>query len=72
MFLLTWWNLGYYYVAYPVMIVALLGIWLVVKQLVANHEFLYRVFWPNFWNLGCLLMVISYVISIFCYQLPTP
>ncbi len=72
MFSLTWWNLGYYYIAYPLMIVALLGIGLVGKQLLTNHEFLYRIFWPHFWNLGCLLMVISYVISIFCYQLPTP
>lgn len=70
--ILTWWNLGYYYIAYPIIIIAGLGIILVMKQLIGQHEFLYRIFWPSFWNLSCLLMVISYVISIFCYQLPTP
>lgn len=70
--LLTWWNLGYYYIAYPLIIISLLGIILVLKQFSTNHEFLYHRFWSAFWKWGCLLMVFSYVISIFCYQLPTP
>lgn len=72
MLILACWNLGYYYLAYPLIVISLLGIGLVIKQFMFNHEFLYQRFWPSFWNLGCLLMVISYVVSIFCHQLPTP
>lgn len=70
--ILAWWNLGYYYIAYPLLLIALLGIGLVVKQVVAQHEFLYSQFWPTFWNLGCGVTIISYVVSIFCHNLPTP
>ncbi|MDY3701971.1 MAG: hypothetical protein SO061_00195 [Limosilactobacillus coleohominis] len=72
LFALTWWNLGYYYIAYPLILIALLGIGLVIKQLISNHEFLYRPFWQQFWILGVGLMIISYVVSIFCCHLPTP
>lgn len=65
LFALTWWNLGYYYIAYPLILIALLGIGLVVKQLISNHEFLYRPFWQQFWILGVGLMIVSYVVSIF-------
>lgn len=70
--ILTWWNLGYYYIAYPVLILALFGIIIVVRELVNRHEFLYQRFWPIFWRGGCVLMIFSYVVSVFCYHLPTP
>ncbi len=72
MYILTWWNLGYYYIAYPLIILAALAVFLVIKQLVTQHEFLYRRFWVKFCSFGCLLIIISYVVSIFCYHLPTP
>lgn len=70
--ILTWWNLGYYYIAYPIMLLSLLGISIVGIQLVRHHEFLYQRFWPIFWRWACLLMIFSYIISIFCFRLPTP
>lgn len=72
LFILTWWNLGYYYIAYPLIIIGILGISLVLKQVMTNHEFLYQPFWRQFWILGTELMIISYVTSIFCGNLPTP
>lgn len=70
--LLTWWNLGYYYIAYPILIVAIFGIVIVIRELIIHREFLFRRFWPLFWRGCCLLMICSYLISIFCFRLPTP
>ncbi|WP_373841683.1 hypothetical protein [Limosilactobacillus sp.] len=63
-------NLDVYWIAYPLagwMIWALL---LILLQLVHNHEFIYRRYWPVFWRLSAYYAGIIFVASLFSHNLP--
>lgn len=68
--LLAGWNFGLYWIAYPVAVWMILALALVVIQLVHNHEFLYRRYWPPFWHGSAWLAIISFGASIFAGSLP--
>lgn len=72
LFLLTWWNFGYYYISYPIIVMMVASIILIVIQFHRTKEFLYRRYWPAFWNLNCLILAICFIISTFSFKLPTP
>lgn len=68
--LLDGWNFGLYWIAYPVAVWMVLALALIVIQLVHNHEFLYRRYWPPFWRGSAWLAIISFGASIFAGSLP--
>lgn len=68
--LLAWWNLGVYWIAYPIAVWMVLALVLIIIQLAHNHEFLYRRYWPPFWRVSGWTAIISFGLSIFAGALP--
>jgi hypothetical protein len=66
----SFWNLGFYWFAYPMIGWMLIGIGMVVRQLVANHQFLYQRFWPAFWRLSVFFWTVIFILSLFSWNLP--
>lgn len=68
---LTWWKVGTYYFAYPVAILAALGLLLATFQRLQNGEFLYSRFWRSYWRLTCLISFAALVFANLLPPLPT-
>lgn len=68
---LTWWKVGTYYFAYPVAILAALGLLLATFQRLQNGEFLYSRFWRSYWRLTCLILFAALVFANLLPPLPT-
>lgn len=64
------WNLDVYWVAYPIAFWMIWALALIFLQLIHNHEFLYRRYWPVFWRLSFFYAVIIFCGSLFCNGLP--
>lgn len=71
LFIMTLWNLGTYYIFYPIIILSVLGIILIVRQLVKDRQFLYKRFWLSFGHWAFFILLISFICSIFLGNLPT-
>lgn len=69
-FILAFWNFGWYWSAYPIIVWMVLALALIVVQVAHNHEFIYRRYWPPFWRCSMYLAVISFACSIFAGFLP--
>ncbi len=63
-------NLGPYWFAYPVALWMLLALVLIFIQLLHNHEFIYRRYWPVFWHWSLLYAVVVFIVSLFSGKLP--
>lgn len=63
-------NLGLYWFAYPMALWMLWALGLVFIQLIHNHEFIYRRYWPVFWRWSTLYVVIVFIGSLFSGGLP--
>jgi hypothetical protein len=63
-------NLGPYWFAYPMALWMLLALGLVFIQLIHNHEFIYRRYWPVFWRWSMFYAVIVFIGSLFSGGLP--
>lgn len=63
-------NLGVYWFAYPVALWMILALLLVLLQVVHNHEFLYRRYWPVFWRFSTYYAEIVFILSLGSGQLP--
>lgn len=69
-FALSFWNFGWYWFAYPVAVWMILALVLIIVQVIHNHEFLYRHYWPVFWHYSTFIAVVSFVLSLFAGALP--
>ena len=69
-FALALWNFGWYWSAYPVLIWMLWALLLILLQVVHNHEFIYRRYWPPFWQYSLYIALIAFAGSIFAGALP--
>ena len=58
-------NLGFYWPAYPIAIWMILALILIGIQIVHNHEFIYRRYWPVFWRYSAYYALIIYIGSLF-------
>lgn len=67
---LACWNLGYYWIAFPIAVWMLWSLILIILQVVHNHEFLYRRFWPPFWYSSMVIAVVTFALSLFAGALP--
>lgn len=54
-------NLGYYWPAYPLALWMILALLLIFIQVVHNHEFIYRRYWPVFWRYSAYYALLVYV-----------
>lgn len=63
-------NLGVYWIAYPVALWMILALGLIFLQLIHNHEFIYRRYWPVFWPLSMCYAGLVFVVSLFSGWLP--
>lgn len=63
-------NLGMYWLAYPMALWMILALGLIFIQLIHNHEFIYRRYWPVFWNWSLLYVGIVFIGSLFSNSLP--
>lgn len=59
--LLTIFNLGCYWPAYPLAIWMVLALILIVLQIAHNHEFIYRRYWPVFWRFSAYYALLVYL-----------
>lgn len=72
LFIMTWWRLGNYYIAFPLALIMLIGIILAVWQWGRKHEFLYRSYWQKFWLYNSAVIIISFLFANIFTKLPTP
>ena len=63
-------NLGMYWTAYPIALWMVLALGLIFIQLAHNHEFIYRRYWPGFWNWSLLYAGVVFIASLFSGRLP--
>ncbi|MDO4903341.1 MAG: hypothetical protein Q3959_03655 [Limosilactobacillus sp.] len=63
-------NLGWYWSAYPLAVWMIWAIILVFIQLTHNHEFIYKRYWPPFWQYSMIMSVVVFVASFFAGLLP--
>lgn len=63
-------NLGMYWTAYPIALWMVLALSLIFIQLVHNREFIYRRYWPVFWNWSLLYAGVVFIASLFSGRLP--
>lgn len=63
-------NLGMYWIAYPIALWMILALALIFIQLVHNHEFIYRRYWPVFWQLSAGYAGLVFIVSLFSGNLP--
>lgn len=63
-------NLGPYWFAYPMALWMILALVLIFIQLIHNHEFIYRRYWPVFWHGSLLYAVVVFIASLFSGKLP--
>ncbi len=57
-------NLGFYWPAYPIAVWMILALILIGIQIVHNHEFIYRRYWPVFWRYSAYYALIIYIGSL--------
>lgn len=72
LFIMTWWLLGSYYIAYPLFLIMLVGLVLAVWQWGWGHEFIYRRYWQKFWRYNSLIIIASFIFANIFSKLPTP
>lgn len=63
-------NLDVYWIAYPLAGWMIWALILILLQLIHNHEFLYRRYWPVFWRLSAYYAGIVFIVSLFSCNLP--
>lgn len=63
-------NLGPYWFAYPLALWMVFALALIFIQLVHNHEFIYRRYWPVFWHWSLRYAVVVFIASLFSGKLP--
>ena len=63
-------NLGMYWTADPIALWMVLALGLIFIQLAHNHEFIYRRYWPVFWNWSLLYAGVVFIASLFSGRLP--
>lgn len=61
LWLMTILNLGYYWPAYPLAVWMILALLLIFVQVIHNHEFIYRRYWPVFWHYSAYYAAVVYL-----------
>ena len=67
---LSFWNLGFYWYCYVLIVWMLLSIGLIFLQLAAAHQFIYRQYWPAFWRVTLVVSVAAFLVSLAGSYLP--
>ncbi|MCC4439905.1 hypothetical protein [Limosilactobacillus reuteri] len=57
-------NIGFYWPAYPIALWMILALLLIALQIIHNHEFIYRRYWPVFWWYSAYYALIIYIGSL--------
>lgn len=64
-------NFGIYWYSYVLIVWMALGIGLIFLQLKADHQFLYRIYWPAFGRISMVIAIFAFITSLFGTYLPT-
>ncbi|MBD7894278.1 DUF3397 family protein [Limosilactobacillus sp. Sa3CUN2] len=59
-----------YWIAYPIATWMIIAILLIIGQTIHYNEFIYRRYWPVFWRLSVIVATITFIVSLFCQNLP--
>lgn len=64
------WNLGPYWFCYVLIVWMVLSIVLIFWQLLGNHQFIYRQYWPAFWRITTVMAFVAGIVSVVGFYLP--
>ncbi|MBB1062367.1 DUF3397 family protein [Limosilactobacillus fastidiosus] len=71
LWLLSIYNIdSLYWMAYPIAAWMIIAIVLIIGQTIHYNEFIYRRYWSVFWRLSVIIATITFIISLFCQNLP--
>lgn len=68
--ILSFWNLGFYWYCYVLIVWMIAGIALIILQLTAAHQFIYRQYWPAFWRVTLVISIAAFLVSLTGSYLP--